>query len=179
MRLNHLTLKVLLLTGLLMLLSGTEHAESSGEFPYHLNGAVVKEKKYNYPFEDVWEAALIAVREMRNTLVNTLEKNGFDPGSARILSRKESGLITFRVARRGKRGFLTEKQSLFLYQGVYIEPRGEQETRVLSREIKFISYDEYVFHGGQLARYLDFTPSETNILAMIQEKLQEGSLESR
>lgn len=178
MRLKPFIRNGLLLTGLLVSMAAGGTAAPAGEFPYHLETTVVKQKIYHHPLEEVWETALTAAHEVRDALVEKLKENGLAPES-RSAQYKQSGLITFSVSHKGKKGFLMRTTSLFSYQGLFLEPLGKQKTSVSSREITFRSYDRYVFHGGQLARYLDFTPAEENILDVIQDKLRERSHESK
>lgn len=173
------TIRRFIMTAVVLSLPAIGSAQSDTDFPCTIGRTVEKQKVYPYAFQDIWQTALILVREREVIELNKLKKKGLDPVRSRIKSNRDAGLITVMLTHKGKKGLFRKEQSLFSYQGVLIEPLGIQKTSVSYQEMKFRSYDNYLFHGGQLARYIDFTPSEENILETIHERLQEESHESR
>ena len=53
-----------ILIGLILSLPLSVSAKSGHEFPYHIDKTVEKTKTYEYAFEDIWETALILIKEM-------------------------------------------------------------------------------------------------------------------
>jgi hypothetical protein len=158
-------------------LSGT--AKSDTEFPYHINRTVEKKNIYNYTFEVIWETALQAVKEMEDIHLRKFGEKGLNSVKSSIKSDKSSGLITLNFTHKGEKGFFSNKKSLFYYQVLLIEYLEEQRTQVYFHEINFLSYDSYVFHVDQLARYVDFKPPAKNILEAIHARLRERGIESQ
>jgi hypothetical protein len=153
-------------------------AKTDMEFPYHLEKTVEKEKIYEYTFEDIWETALILIKETEEIRLRSFREAGLNSVKANIKTDKSSGLITFYLTHKGKKGIFSDKKSLFFYQALLLKTVNKYRTRVNSHEINFLSYDQYVFHIEQLARYVDFTPSEKNILEKIIDRLKERGLET-
>lgn len=154
-------------------------AKSDNDFPYHINKAVEKEKTYDYAFEDIWETALILIKEMEEIRLKDLREEKLNSVKAQIKSDKSSGLITFYLTHKGKKGFFSKEESLFYYQVLLLNPLGKQRTRVYFHEINFFSYDHYVFSGKQDARYVDITYSANDILDKILIRLKGKDVESR
>lgn len=154
-------------------------AKTEMEFPYHLEKTVEKEKIYEYAFEDIWETALILIKETEEIKLRSFREAGLNSVKANIKTDKSSGLIIFSLTHKGKKGIFSDKKSLFFYQALFLKTVNKNRTRVNYHEINFLSFDQYVFHGEQLARYLDFTPSDTNILEKILIRLMERDLETQ
>lgn len=142
------------------------------EFPYHLDKTAEKEKIFEYAFEDIWETALILIKETEANRLRSYRQEGLKSVKSRIQTDKSSGLITFYLTHKGEKGIFSDKKPLFFYQALLLKTVEKKRTRVNFHEINFISYDQYVFHGDQLARYLDFTPSGNNILEEITNRLK-------
>lgn len=154
-------------------------AETGMEFPYHLDKTAEKEKIFEYAFEDIWETALLLIKETDADRLRSYRQEGLKSVTSRIQTDKSSGLITFYLTHKGEKGIFSDKKPLFFYQALLLKSVGKKRTRLLSHEINFLSYDQYVFHGEQLARYLDFTPSGKNILEEIMSRLKERDLETK
>jgi len=162
----------ILFIGIILSLPLHSFAKSGMQFPYHINKTVKKEMTYDYAFETIWETALALTKEIEETRLSDLRKQGIESVKTSIKSDKSSGLITLMLTHEGKEGFLIEEKPLFHSLVVLLEPLGDKKTRVNFHEINFFSYNRYVFHGEQLARYVDFTPSERNILEEINVSLK-------
>ena len=154
-------------------------AASDSEFPYHINKPVEKEKIFNYAFKDVWETALTLMKEMEETGRKDLGDNNPDSVRTQIRSSRDSGLITFYLTYKGRRGFFSKKRSLFYYQVLLLDPVEKKKTRVYFHEISFFAYDHYVFYGRQDARYVDITYSANDILDKILARLKGKDLENQ
>ena len=152
-------------------------AATGMEFPYHLDKTAEKEQIFEYAIEDIWETALILIKETDASRLRSFMEAGFNSVTSRIKTDKSSGLITFYLTHKGEKGIFSDKKPLFFYQALLLKTVGKKRTRLLLHEINFISYDQYVFHGDQLARYLDFTPSGNNILEEITSRLKERGRE--
>ena len=179
---RHMFLKIInriSLICLILSMSLNVSAATDMEFPYHLDKTVEKEKIFDYAFEDIWETALILIKETEADRLRSYRQEGLKSVISRIQIDKSSGLITFYLTHKGEKGIFSDKKSLFFYQSLLLKAVGKKRTRLLIHEINFLSYDQYVFHGDQLARYLDFTPSGKNILEEIMSKLKERALETQ
>ncbi len=154
-------------------------AKTDMEFPYHLEKTVEKEKIYEYAFEDIWETALILIKETEEIRLRSFREAGLNSVKANINTDKSSGLITFYLNHKGKKGIFSDNKPLFFYQSILLKTVEKNITRVHFHEINFLSFDQCVFHGEQLARYIDFTPSEKNILEEILIRLMERGLETQ
>jgi hypothetical protein len=170
---------MILLAGFILSFPLSVLAKSDEQFPYRINKTVEKEKTYDYAFETIWETALILIGEMEGIRSSSLQEEGMKSVRSSVKSDKSSGIITFSLTHKGNKGYLTDEKSLFYYQVLLIKPLGEKRTRVYFHEINFYLYDRYVFHGKQLARYVDFTPSVINIMDKIYTRLKEKSLETQ
>lgn len=180
MQITHLRIiSRLFLTGLIFSMPLSGSANSDREFPYHMDKTIEKQKTYDYAFESVWDTAMTVLKEMEKDKLRNLREAGLNEVKTSIEGDRSSGLIKFKLTHKGEKGLLSEKRSLFFYQVLLIEPLEKQRTRAYTHEINLLSYDSYVFHRNQLARYVDVTPPERNILEEILIRLRERSVENR
>ncbi len=172
-------INIVLLSGFLLSIPLSGFAKPDTQFPYHIDRTVEKEKTYDYEFEKIWETALTLIIENEEIRLSDLKEKGMKSVEASIKSDKSSGIITFILTHKGNNGIFTEEKSLFYYQVLLLKPLGEKKTRVNFHEMNFFAYDRYVFHGKQLARYVDYTPSVINLLEDINTRLKEKSIENQ
>jgi len=166
------------LTILILSMQPNPDANAGAEFPYHIDGAATKEMTYNYSFETVWETALTVLGEMEKDKLRSMHEAGFHDVKTAIREDKGSGLIRFMLTHKGKKKYFSTEKSSFFYQYLSLEPYEQGRTRACFHENTFLSYDNYVFHGQQAARYLDLAPPAKDILEEILAKLRESSVEN-
>ena len=153
-------------------------AQTDNEFPYHVPRTVQKEMTCEYAFEDVWDTAMNVIMDRETSALKALEGEGLDSVRTRIKSDRSSGLISLYVTHKGKSGLFSQKDSLFHYEVLFLEPLGPQRTQAYVHDISFFSYDNYVFNGKQDARYVDLTHPSNDILIELLNRLKEKHLDT-
>lgn len=160
--------------GLIITIPASSFGESAEDFPFHIGETIEKEMTYPYAFEEVWETALIVLKNIENITTKEMQGKGIKSFKTKIISDKSSRLITYFTTHKGQSGFFTATVlPTFTYQVLLVQPIENQRTRIYFHEINYIPYSGNVFEGKAFARRLYFAPSEGKILEEIQSRLNE------
>ncbi len=177
-RLSKIISKIFFISLIIAIPAGS-FGESMGDFPFHIGETVKKEMMYNYAFEEVWESALLVLKNIDNVVTREMQEKGIKSFKTNIISDKSSGLITYTTTHLGEKGFFRASVlPKFTYQTLLVKSLENKKTRIYYHEITYISYNEPAFTEDIIARRLDFTPSGESIFKEIQKSLRKNTYEN-